>query len=75
MAAKYIHLSGRDHIPTVLRLEGVTGGLDEGTRKALDTAVELMACDDTETRVFALKAFMRLNGHSHMQTKLGGWGG
>ena len=73
MAAKYIHLSGRDHIPAVLRLEGVAGGLDEGTRKALDAAVELMACDDRETRVFALKAFMRLNGHSHMQTRLGGW--
>jgi len=73
MAAKYIHLSGRDHIPAVLRLEGVTGGLDEGARKALDAAVELMASDDRETRVFALKAFMRLNGHSHMQTRLGGW--
>jgi len=73
MAAKYIHLSGRDHIPAVLRLEGVAGGLDEGTRRALDAAVELMACDDRETRVFALKAFMRLNGHSHMQTRLGGW--
>jgi len=73
MASKYIHLSGRDHIPTVLRLEGVTGGLDEYTRKALDTAMELMASDDQETKVFALKAFMRLNGHSHMQTTLGGW--
>ena len=72
MAAKYIHLSGRDHIPAVLRLEGVTGGLDDYTRKALDTAVELMASDDQDTRVFALKSFMRLNGHGHMQTRLGG---
>jgi len=75
MAAKYIHLSGRDHIPAVLRLEGVTGGLDEYTRKALDAAVELMACDDRETRVYALKTFMRLNGHGRMQTRLGGLSG
>jgi len=75
MAAKYIHLSGRDHIPAVLRLEGVTGGLDDYTRKALDTAVELMASEDQETRVYALKTFMRLNGHGHMQTRLGGWTG
>jgi integrase len=70
MAARYIHLSGRDHVPTVLRLEGAVGGLDEYTRRALDTAVELMASDDPETRLFALRAFMQLNGRAHMQTTL-----
>lgn len=70
MAARYIHLSGRDHVSTVLRLEGVTGSLDAYTKRALDTAVELMASEDQETRLFALKTFMQLNGHSHMQTTL-----
>ena len=71
MAARYIHLSGRDHIPAVLRLEGVTGSLDQYTRAALDAAHGLMGSDDEETRVFALRTFMRLNGLSHAQTTLG----
>ena len=70
MAAKYIHLSGRDHVSEVLRLEGVA---DDPVRRALDAAVGLMASDDQETRVFALKAFMQLNNRSHMQTTLEGW--
>jgi len=71
MAAKYIHLSGRDHIPAVLRLEGVTGSLDGYARDALDAARGLMSSEDEETRIFALKTFMRLNGISHIQTTLG----
>ena len=73
MAAKYIHLSGRDHIPAILRLEGVTGSLDGYTRDALDTARGLMKSGDEGTRVFALKTFLRLN-KGPVQTTLGGAG-
>jgi len=71
MAAKYIHLSGRDHIPAILRLEGVTGSLDGYTRDALDAARGLMKSRDEGVRVFALKTFLRLN-NSPLQTTLGG---
>jgi len=71
MAARYIHLSGRDHIPAILRLEGVTGSLDGYTRDALETARGLMGSPDEGTRVFALKTFLRLNG-CPVQTTLGG---
>lgn len=71
MAAKYIHLSGRDHIPAILRLEGVTGNMDEYTREALETARGLMKSQDEEIRVFALKTFLRLN-NSPVQTTLNG---
>ena len=75
MASKYIHLSGRDHVPAVLRLEGVSGDLDDYTRKALDASMELMACDDNETKLFALRTFMQLNGHGRIQTQMEGWTG
>ena len=71
MAAKYIHLSGQDHIPAILRLEGVTGGMDGYTRDALETARGLMGSPNEETRVFALKTFLRLN-KGPVQTTLSG---
>lgn len=71
MAAKYIHLSGQDHIPAILRLEGVTGGMDGYTRDALETARDLMGSPNEETRVFALKTFLRLN-KGPVQTTLSG---
>jgi len=71
MAAKYIHLSGQDHIPAILRLQGVTGSLDEYTRDALETARGLMKSENEETRVFALETFLKLNKHGHVQTTLG----
>jgi hypothetical protein len=71
MAAKYIHLSGQDHIPAILRLEGVTGSLDGYTRDALEAARGLMGSPNEETRVFALKTFLRLN-KGPVQTTLSG---
>jgi hypothetical protein len=32
--------------------------------------MELMASDDRETKLFALRTFMQLNGHGQMQTTL-----
>jgi len=71
MAAKYIHLSGQDHIPVILRLEGVTGEIDRYTRDALETARGLMGSPDEETRVFALETFLKLN-KGLVQTTLSG---
>ncbi len=70
MAARYIHLSGRDHVRTVPSREGGTGSLAYYTRRALDTAMLLMASEDRETKLFALRTFMQLNGQGRMQTTL-----
>ncbi len=58
-------------ISEIVKLANRTGASVEGELVTVGGVEDGMGSDDEETRLFALRAFMRLNGLSHVQTNLG----